>query len=357
MTAVAPYPMWDVWWDANPGSGTPNLMNADGESVALTFEANVTGTITKVGFKLGVVTVGDDLKISIEGLVATTGLPDGVTNGSASVETIGNGDDNIWVETSTTGLNASVTRGTRYCVVIEFDSFVAGDLEIDSWGNTPGTGFPYILHDSGAGYVKDDRTPLLSLNYGGTFHQRADLPWPILSTDWGGGQWDNADDPDERGLKFKSPVEVKLSAVRMLIRGSSGDDIEIKLYSDGSPGTLLETITIDKDLWGIVSNIEWMTLNFVSDHTLTADAFYRITIEPISISATMRAGFFTTNSSAEMGQLPGGTDMIWTTRNDGGSSWIDDTAKRPLIMPIITDIAAGGGGGGSSGHQIQGGMQ
>jgi len=345
MTAVSHHTLWDVWWDANPGSGTPNLMNASGESVALTFEANVTGTITKVSFKLGTVTTGDDLKISIQGIVATTGLPDGVINGSASVETIADTDDNIWVETATTGLAASVTRGGRFCVVIEFNSFVAGNLEIDSWGNTPRTLFPYILHDSGAGFVKDDRAPLLGLNYGGTFHERSDLPWPILSVDWGTSTWDNADNPDERGLKFKTAVESKLTAVRFLIRASVGDNIEVKLYSDGSPGTLLETIIIDKDLYSATNITEQMTVYFTSDHTLAADAFFRITLEPISTSATMRSGFFITNSSAEMGQLPGGTDIIWTERNNAASTWTDDSSKRALIYPIITDIAAGGGGG------------
>ncbi len=354
MTVVALHTLWPIPNDASPSSGQAMLINASGERVGMIFEAPATGTITKVGVKLGTVTTGDDLKISIQGVDATNGNPDGTINGSASVETVLATADNTWLETATTDLSASVTRGSTFSIVVEFNSFVAGDLEIDRWGATPNHLFPYLRHDTGAGYASPGNFwPLFSLNYGGTFHEMHGV-YPLLLNDWGGSQWDNNDNPDERGLKFKSPVEVTLSGVSFVLRASAaGAPIDIKLYD--AVDTLLETVTLDEDFLSAGNVAHERVVQFVSDHTLTADAFYRISVEPQSTTSTIRTGFFTTNSSAEMTQMPGGTDIIWTERNDGGA-WTDVDSKRAYIWPIITEITAGAGGGGLKMAGSSGGM-
>lgn len=68
------------------------LLDADGEKLAFVLPAPKTGNLAQVGFRTMIVTTGDTLKVSFQGVDEATGDPDG-TPDQYRTTVIADGDD------------------------------------------------------------------------------------------------------------------------------------------------------------------------------------------------------------------------------------------------------------------------
>lgn len=316
------------------------VLDADGEKAAFIFHVGKTGTLSKVGFRTGTVTTGDDLKISFQNVDATNGDPDGTADESRVV-TVGDGDDDTWHKTgimssdgTDTGTKRSVTAGDLLAIVIEFDSFVAGNLQINTTNtqDIPYVGNIYPAHDSGAGYVSQtNRGGVFALEYDDGSY--AYLP-VIPAKDMVRLIYTSATTPDEVGNRFIAPVKMETSGAWFMWGMGAGDTDEVILYD--ADDTALQTTTIDTDNRTTASEIGGMVF-WPAKQTLNKDAVYRIVIKPLSANSNCLGSEVTVDTAAVLDQMGGGQNMHKTERTNAGS-WTDTTTQRMAIGPIISAI-------------------
>jgi hypothetical protein len=146
------------------------LLDAATEKYAMVFRAPKDGSIATIGFKLGVVTTGDTLRVSLQNVDPATGNPDGTADQSGTV-VVASADDNTW-KTAILGSARVVTLGELLCLVIDFNSFVAGNLEIQAIQAAAGGsryGFQnscYNTHQVGGSWTKSVSTlPCIDIAY------------------------------------------------------------------------------------------------------------------------------------------------------------------------------------------------
>lgn len=123
---------------------TSQALTAATHKVAFHFIASKAGTIDSIGFLLGTVTTGDTLKISIQGVDTTTGNPDGSILGNSKTIVVADTDDNKWVETAT-GMAVTITQGQVFCIVVEFNTWVAGNLNVDAGSGDTRAAFTHSI--------------------------------------------------------------------------------------------------------------------------------------------------------------------------------------------------------------------
>jgi hypothetical protein len=331
----------------------PNLLsfalNASTDKLACIIQAPASGDITAVGFLLGTVTTGDDLQIGIE-TVSTGGDPTGTLfdagSGARSVETIGDGDDDAWILTSTTSLATTVVKGDLIAVVIEFEDFaLSGNLEIEAAFLIQE--FPFVNHNASSSWSPSARPPIIALSYGGTFHP-IPAAYPFNATAVGAA-YSNSSNPDERGnlVRFSSEVSLAGVASRGRIDSSSTDTVAIKVYSDptGTP-SLEESLTLIHDKSRASTGTAGRHYLFDTSITLAANTWYAITFRP-SGSANVRLDSVTVDSVAIMDAFQGGADYHWCERNNDAGAFTANTTQRMWFDLIIDQVHDGAGGAGS----------
>jgi hypothetical protein len=315
------------------------VMDASGERVAYLFQAHRSATIKKVGWATHTVTTSDTIKVSLQD-VNLSGQPDGtaddsVTRGSLTSNT-------GYLETFTTG--KTVSPGDLVAVVFEFDSFVAGNLEIAAMDEASGTRIPMseshvALWDSGAGWAKFNRVPCLYVEYsdGGA------LPTPGLFPAAAGADLTFAanDNPDEYGIKFKLPFTA--SCIGGAFSGGLTNNCEgiVALYSDT---TLLRSFTFDEDLTPSAGSIVGM-VGYWAVQTLQADTEYILAVQPSGPQDVVLPGFTLIHADCRKA-LPFGASLSRTQRVNLGSWGTDSTTALFPIGLLLDgpDVAYGGGG-------------
>lgn len=315
-------------------------LDADGEMFAAIFRIPKTGTLSKVHFRTGTTTTGDDLKVSFQDVSATTGDPDGTAD-EFRVITIADGDDNAWKSTgiissdgTDSGTKRSVTRGDLIAINWEFDSFVAGNLQLSilvgSGAVVPEFGYTYNDHKTTGSWAKHNNSlPLFALEYDdGTF---AYIPGVIPAKSADFVTYNNTDTPDEIGLLFQLPFKCKVGGAWMGGQDIDGDTDLVLYDSDGT--TVLETVSLDKDIRAATSGIKSYVW-FSNDHGLLADTNYRLVLKPTS-ATDMTYREWTVDAAAQLDQMEGGQKFHRTERTDAGS-WTETTTKRPLMGLIVT---------------------
>lgn len=334
------------------------LLDAAAEKAAWIIRAPKTGNLARVGFRTGTVTTGDTMKVSFQDVSGATGDPDGVVDQFRTVA-IADVDDNVWIRTSLItsdgtdgGTKRAVTRGDVFAVVVEFNAFVAGNLNVAATlgvivARGPWLGSPcYADHFTAAWAKVATGAPVLAIEYDdGTF---AFIPGTLPFLTVAVGAYASNSTPDEEALKFKLPASVSISGC-WLFGGPGGNsgDYDVVLYdSDGT--TPLRTVSIDANQVPSVSTGGVM-LMFTSSVTLAADTFYRISMKPTTTNTV--ALYNATHSSAHgvaiLDQSSGGQNFHWSQRTDAGA-WTDDTLRRPFVGLVIDGIDDGASVGGIS---------
>lgn len=324
-------------------------IDADGEKVGFSGYAPITGTIDAVVFSTRAVASapGNGLKVSLQDLAlvgAVQGAPDGtidqyrVVTGITAASNIETGL--ITDDGTDTGTKRTVTKGDPIGVVIEYESFEAGnDVDIyipradqqrsmaslftSSWARQAGFGAGCLLkYDDGSYYPLDELYGVCPISKTTpTFH--------VNTT------------PDEKGVKFQVPVDCVISGV--IHSNGPQNATEIVLYNSSS--TELEAITVTTGDVLETSNSNVLSARyFANRHELTADTDYRLTLRPTGTGTNALVELTYDSSAYRAGDI-GVSNYVLTERTDGGS-WTDTDTIAPVFTLILSEVDTGSSGGG-----------
>lgn len=328
------------------GSYASMLIDASGEKAGFVFPAPATGNVRKLGILTQTVTSSQTLKISLQSVDAS-GDPSGTILGATNngFATQASPASNTFYEV-TLGETVSVTRGTMYAVVVEFNTTV-GTLNIGA--SFIGTGISVannIYRDLfTASWAKTAGLPVVSLEYDdGSYPSGFIFPSSSVAS----GTFSNASTPDEIGNLFQTPFPCKAAGIWFF--GDLDGDTTFKLYdSDGS--TVLESVT-GKSAEREGTGNALHRFYFDTDASLSANTDYRVTALPGAGAIGMNR--FTVASSSMLGNWPMGTLCSQTERTDAGA-WTNTNTKRSSIGLILKSFDDGAGGGTSRGGLFFGG--
>ena len=323
---------------------SPKLLDTAGYKFAAIFKVPKTGTISKVGFRVGNVTASETLKVGLQ--TVSGGDPTGTAYGSMVAGTQATPAANTYY-TVTLGTGATATVNNTVAVVIEFDSAV-GNLEIDSFSSN-NQGFPYVDHYTGS-WTKDDYVPIISLEYDdGTYENTGMLP----VSNYAGISFNNTTTPDERALRFSLPFPGRINSFWVGIDNNRTGAFDIVLY-EGT--TAKATVSFAAAEYGSVAPEVCFGV-FDTPFEYTKDTEYFLAVKPTT-ATNVTTREITILSAAIMDSFPGGTNFYSGTRTDAGS-WSTDTLKRPFMGIFIDQLDDGvGGAGGMIVHPgMDGGMK
>jgi hypothetical protein len=335
---------------SNNAAYTSLLMDASAEKVGYVFTVPKSGTLSTVAFKTGTVTAADTLRVSFQDVDTSTGNPDGTPD---QYRTIASGSvaSDTWLETgiissdgTDTGTKRTVTKGERLAIVIDFNSFVAGNLNIASGLASTSryhlTGQNYVLHFTASWAKQAAQLPNFALKYDdGTY---AYIAHSYAASNCSTTTYaNNTVAQDEIALKFRNSFPCKIRGLWVAGLTLNGNT-DIVLYdSDGT--TPLKTMSLPlavKAAFPVGFDIP-----FDSDVTLNANTYYRISIKPTT-TTTITVYWFEVSAAVVMDQISGGQDYHWSDRVDAGS-WTDVTTKRIWAGVEISTLDDGASAGGS----------
>lgn len=335
------------------------LMSAATDKVAFIIPCPKSGTLSSVGFMLGTVTTGDTLKVSFQDVSTTTGLPDGTADQYRTL-VVSDSDDDTWKQTgiissdgTDTGTKRTVTRGDILGIVIEFNSFVAGSLNIKSI-LSPGAGMNtngrhYLSqYTSGAWAIRSSESITVALQYSDGSYSFMGSTLPITAVTQ--ITFASNTDPDEIALKFTIPFDCSLCGIWAVGVDLDGD-IDIVIYN--STSTALISRSIDKDIRSSPSETGY-EFYFSSSLHLTKNSTYYASFKPTSTTSG-QITVIDVNNASILDQMAGGQTWHYSQRVDAGA-WTATTTRRPLYGLILDGIYESAGGGAKVNTGLDGGM-
>ena len=332
-------------------------VDANSEKAACILQAPKTGTIAKIAWRTGTVTLGDTMDVRLETVDASAfpAVPSGTlwdtnTNGSQIVLLT---DDNTWFTTTLTA-GASVTKGDKLAVVISLPGSAVGNMQINQRQDAVLSGIPYGLPFTTA-WGSASFPLAMALEYDdGSYEPLELLPATTLTST----SFNNTSTPDSIGLRFKVPFPCRVTGAWFL--GDTDGDFDVKLvntsYNQGAGTGILASLSMDKDIRRLDATGVY-SVYFTATAELAANTFYRMVIEPSS-ATNLAVQDIAVNSLALLDTMPGGQNFHRTTAKDptGDGSWtnynnVTDGFRYPLMGLIIDgfadDAGVGGGGGGA----------
>lgn len=312
--------------------GNMALLDASGEKVGLRFYVPRTGNIRYVTFRTGTVTTSDTLKVTIQTLDSAD-RPSGTSYGGSGSATVGSLASNTWYTVQLSS-DASATAGDYVAVVIEFNSYVAGNLSIAGFSQNPNIN-PYSMHfTAGSWATLATWLQVFSLAYSdGTYYPiNGVLGCDPLSPTISRG--------NQAGLRFSLPFTARLAGISSQIQYGSVGPYNWTLYD--SNGVTLSAVNIDTST-SLQTN-ERMTYITFPGVTLTADSVYRIvnTVADTAGAGTVLSKLQVPTTSA-LGALDGGTEFQFTSRTSIGASFVDEATGGASITLILDQIYLPGG--------------
>lgn len=321
----------------------PTSIVIDGatEKAALMLRAPKTGTISQVAFRTQTVTTSNALKVSIQGWsLAYSPLPDGTIKGTgnSAYGTQSSVASTTWY-TVTLGTALSVTAGDRLAIVVQYDSWTNGNLQIDLGMNGQlSTIFCQELSsgaDAGGGWGAN--TQILS----------AYVIYDDGSTGFRGGSagiynaspisLNNSSTPRKCGFYFQLPFAAQVAGLYGTLGsfgGASGSTPHLYLY-DASDNLLAE---------GTHTGTGLASTFLSSLYSITANTWYRLVLGNDHANTAFSCYFWDLPSVAAMNLHEGGENVMWTQGNTG--SWTNTTTRKPMAGIILNGFDVGAAAGG-----------
>jgi len=322
------------------------LIDAAAEKAAFITYVPKTGTISKVGFRTGVVTTGDTLKVSLQGVNAS-GDPDGtiLASGSAyQTQVVADTDDNTWFLVTLVA-GASVTKNDPIAIVIEFNSWVAGNLNIAAGAMGLATYQLYNCYTDlyTTAWAKSGNLINVALEYSdGSYAPGFTHPMSALSF----YSYNSGSTPDEYGNYFQIPFPCRAAGIAAFV------DLEqsstFTLYDSDGTTVLASKQLLPAQRVATAPGLFWAY--FSASVNLLKDTWYRMTVVPNG-TTSIGLNYFAVNLAAQMDSYALGQKCYQTSRTDSGA-WTENTLRRVEVALIVDafDDAAGAGGGGLLTH-------
>lgn len=328
-------------------------------------------TITHLGFRYGARSATPPtFKISLQAKLTTGAGPTGTVLGGGTpaegtfLPPADTTWDGTWRWIDITDYTPS--RGQWVCNVIEYSSGTIDGTNNSSFTSTLGNAhirgpFPLAYTQTNAGaWTALDELPI----YG---YKTASRSYGHPIEDFTSSEAYSSDStPDERGLRCKIPAtatgtyKILGAWVQFETVPAAGKTINMNLYT-GTGTSAEQTVAIDTDYIGANggSNREPARFLFTDAtlDTITAGTVFRITFEAVDTSTNIEIGSFFTDGNAEMSAFPGGLECYTSTRTNAGAWDSDTTNKRPLIFPIVQELAGAATGGLKNANTVSGGAQ
>lgn len=337
----------------------PELANASFSGVALdgtsvkrgnVFIVPKSGTLETFEFHTHSVTTGNDLKISFQDVVPTTGAPDEIVD---QFRVVTGYAANSWIvpgkitsDGTDAGTPRTVTAGDLLAVVIEWNG-AAGSIQLKAWAGLPSIDHPYGVTKT-TSWSKHLNFLVGALKYtDGSYVPLSFAGFPIVlgsAIIFPTFVFNSGSSPDEHGLRFSFPFRCKLNGFTWWCGPNSGAaDVTFKLYDNAD--TVLWSRNFDADQFR--ANVEGFITVFFSPIDIIPNAIYRLTVVANNTLANFTVRYLEVPTNAHLGAFPGGTTTYGTTRTDAGA-WTDITTRRYFLGFIISDIDNGVGtsGGG-----------
>lgn len=331
LATFPPFPLGQV--PVNYTSATLAI-DASGEKVGYIFKVPKSGIIDKIAFRVGTVVASETLRIGLETLDAS-GDPSGIQYGGSAVGTQAAPATNTIYEVSL-ATPATAVSGDSVAVVIQFDGNI-GNLPLlcytKSIGSTGNIGFPYMDHFTTSWAKSVSLIGLLSVHYSSdnTYVNLGYFPPASLSSI----SFNMNSSPDERGHLISLPFGHRVWGVSVFMDLDNAADLV--LYDSRS--VAVRTTSLLSAERGSTGHALF-EVPFTTPYDIAANEPYRLMLKPTTASNViiLRA---TLNSSAEMNGLPFGEAIVSTRRVDGGS-FVNESANRLPIYPLISGIASPG---------------
>src|SRR3972149_8910367 len=239
-----------LWHGINAGiSNQTSVFTLDttGEKAATIFQIPADGNITKLGFRTATVTTGDTLKVGLY-TVDASGDPTATAYKGmvAGTQAILATEDNTYFNVTLGTQATSVVKGDLVALVIEYDSYVAGNMVITGLGSSSSVlfGFPYgDLYTTS--WAKQNSLPFATIEYtGGVYYPMLGV-YPVGSAGATSTAY-NLDTAtfDEYGIHINIPVPARAVGIWVVLALVAGADFEAILYEGA---TALKTIAYDGD--------------------------------------------------------------------------------------------------------------
>lgn len=327
----------DLYYANQAITQVANLLDAAGEQFASVLQAPKTGSIRKIGFRVGTVTTATDTQVRIETVDLATGLPSGTLWAANTEVTVlaASLTSNTWHTSGALTADAVVTQGDLLAVVVVPSG--TPNYNIVAPAITQQTqGFPYNAHFTTA-WAKLLTNLGFAIEYSDGTYAYIPTSYPIstLTTTL----FSNTPDLVEVGLKFQLPFAFSIAGTWM--HADLDGDCESVLYdSDGT--TVLRTVAVDKDVRSSALPQAPGVWQFSSSYIGRANTFYRVVLKPTSATdLTLYRSVY--NATAHLNQLSGGTNFIYCSRINEGA-WSDFPLLRPNIGVWLDGVAVEGSG-------------
>lgn len=355
-----------------PTLGTTAIIDASGEKTAVVgriwHPTRPAGTfaIRKVLFRAGAVTSGvsSSVRVSLQDVSLTAGppyQPDGTQDQTYDFAT-GTITANAWNSTGNLSADRTVSQGDAFCVVWEYQNFIALDSLIINTMDLASTN-PTPFEISGKQLINTAGTwVLINSMIGNIAFECSDgsyaffIGCPAFSA--GSSNISVASNGAIRasGVMFTVPTARKIDRLLLQVTMPNNADGNLILY-DGDGTTVLMTAAIDNDAVTAQGTIGFIDVTF-AQITLAPATNYRLAL----VSTTTTAALVRVCDVAAAGLLDflvGGQQAQYTER-DAAGVWTQTTTRHALWGYGISALHDGAGGGGGSTlflpHNMRGGF-
>lgn len=352
---------WPLPYFGTAFSTTMAAMTASGHQIAAfgcvcIADGSASKTLQKVHFMAGttVSAGGSNLVVDIQSRgTAGTYAADGVSLAGGGVSAaLSTYTASAWNTTGALTTPPTVNDGDHIAVVFSFTSYGGSDA-FNLAAIAQGSGSQHLTPLStynGSAWATNGNLAAVMLEFSdGTFGQLTPhQPFTSLVTD----SFDNADTPDEVGLRFQFPFPVRVRGAWFhIVINNAGDDFDVVLYQDT---TQLAAVSIDGN-WRQATNVgSVLNIMFESPQSLSANTDYIIAIKPTQATQPVGVLSMTVDDAAHLAAVMG-TNQCKATRTDAGA-WSFTTTQWVRCGLFIDKFDDGAGGGGFARGRILAGM-
>lgn len=319
-----------VYATSAPGNNANAIvLDAAGEKGAYIITPPKSGSIRKVGTRLGTVTTATNLDVRIETVASR--FPTGTLWGTNTNAILASGSlsSNAYIEATLTA-DAVVTEEDIIAVVFA----PAGTPNIGLGGVTTGQispQLPYMAHFT-ASWAAIARDAMLTVEYSdGSCYEMANT-WPVSF--FSNITANTGTTPDEIALKFTLPFTAQIGGFWVCTDMLANFDVVLYDAADN----VLESVSVDFAIANFVTGTARSPYRrrFTTKQLARLGSAYRLAIKPTTVTNVVIPAI-TIPHVQKMDQLQGGQNMHQSVRTNAGA-WTDSTLERPLMGLIIDGI-------------------